>query len=239
MKSGLTTILNSPGDSGDGVNMFYDGPLNNWFRVPVGSIYTSAKPEFLSSAKGFRLKNRLVHAILYTRDKLNMKTTNADAIMTNFFLIPGGKRARSMLLKTGRPFIFPVHFRFIFLLGLSNLIKKLEISGAAGLFVAGWLPDEILKKLCKQASLPVISATAPRLDKIFSKIEAGAYAVCLPGKYVSKKMIRILHESYPFVPVIASCGRSEDSMLSCLKSGVDAVMYRPCVLFGSDREEYF
>jgi len=72
------------------------------------------------------------------------------------------------------------------------------------------------------------------LNHILSKIDAGAYAICLPGKHITKNLIDRLHESRPRIPVIASCGKSKDAMVRSLRSGVDAVIYRPCIPFGSE-----
>jgi|GEM_PF-5162116 len=212
----------------------YHDSLHRWFAVPTGPVCTSAKPRFLSFSGGFTLGNRLIHAILFARSRFNIKTTDADAVIANFFLIPGKREVKETLLKTGQPFIFPVRFWLILLFGYPFLAEKLEESGASGVFAASRLPYPMLKKLCQKISLPVISAASPSLNHILSKIDAGAYAVCIPGKSVTKKMINQLHESCPRVPVIASCGKSKDKMIHSLRSGVDAVIYRPCIPFGSE-----
>ncbi len=233
-------IWNHADTSRDETGLFYRDPLNKWFYVPAG--FTPVKPEFLSFTRGFRLKNKLVHAILSAGDEYSIQTTDADAVITNFFLT-NGKRETGRKLP-GTPVIFQIHFWSVFLFGLSNLINRIERSGAAGLYVTKWLPGSVLKKLCQETSLPVISAGKSDMDQVLFMIKAGVYAVCLPGKHVSKEMITVLHESHPNVPLIASCGKSKNTMMHCLKSGIDAIIYRPCIPFGSenrydDRRGYF
>ena len=212
----------------------YRDSLHRWFYVPTGPVYTSSKPGFLSFSKGFILENRLIQAILLSRVEISIRTTNADAVITNFYMIPRESHVKGELLKAEKPFILPVRFWFFLFRGYRALAKKLEDSGASGIFVPGWLPYPVVKKLSNNISLPVISAAYPALNHILSKIDAGAYAICLPGKHITKNLIERLHESCPRVPIIAYCGKSKDTMLRSLKSGADAVIYRPCIPLGSE-----
>jgi hypothetical protein len=214
------------------VRLSYNDQLNRWFCM--GSLYTSGKPEFLSSARGFRLKDRMIYALLSTTDELKMRTTDAEAILAGFFFLPGEKRLKNILSEAGKLIILPVNPWLSLLSGLPALVKKLEQTGAAGLYAGRWLPNTILKKICSESSLPVICATGPRLEEITLKINAGAYAVCLKSQDISRKLVNFLHEAYPYTPVIASCGRSKKRMLNCVKSRVDAVIFRPCILFETE-----
>ncbi len=118
----------------------YHDSLHRWFYVPTGPVYTSTKPGFLSFSEGFNLGNRLIHAVLLARGELHIRTTDADAVIANFFLIPGERRVKETLLKAPRPFILPVRFWFLLFMGYPVLTKKLENSGASGIFgQAGFL----------------------------------------------------------------------------------------------------
>jgi hypothetical protein len=212
--------------------LFYHDPLNRWFYI--GPLYTPGKPEFLSSVRGFRLKDRMIYALLSTTDELKIMTTDAEAILAGFFFLPSEKWLKGVLQRAGKLIILPVNPWLILLSGLPGQVKKLEQTGAAALYTGRWLSNTALKKICSESPLPVICATGPRLEKVMLKINAGAYAVCLRSQDVSKKLVSFLHETYPYTPVIASCGRSKKRMLDCVKSGVDAVIFRPCILFEAE-----
>ncbi|MGV8091153.1 MAG: hypothetical protein AB2L24_04730 [Mangrovibacterium sp.] len=213
------------------VRLSYTDPLKWFYKEP---LYTSGKPEFLSSVRGFRLKDRMIYALLSTTDEFKMKTTDAEAILPGFFFLPGEKWLKRVLPEGRKLIILPVNPWLMLLSGLPGLVKKLEQTGAAGLYAGRWLPNTVLKKICSESPLPVICATGPRLEEITLKINAGAYAACLRSQDISRKLVSFLHEAYPYTPVIASCGRSKKGMLDCVKSRVDAVIFKPCILFEAE-----
>ncbi|MGV8138458.1 MAG: hypothetical protein AB2L20_24920 [Mangrovibacterium sp.] len=89
-------IANKTGTYHGTIGLSNDGMLSRWFYV--GPLYSSSKPEFLYSARGFRLDGRLVSALLSTTTEFHMKTTDAEAILAHFFLFPGEERLKRLLI---------------------------------------------------------------------------------------------------------------------------------------------
>ncbi|MEL7586885.1 MAG: hypothetical protein AAGU19_09240 [Prolixibacteraceae bacterium] len=218
---------------------FYRGSLDRWCYVPPGHSYTSDKPAFLSSTQGFWLKNKLVHALLSARDHYDMKTTDAEAVVLNSFFMPKANRLKQIISATDTPVVLTVHPWDVIFPGISRLLRQAESAGPAALYLPGRLPLATLRRICMNSSLPVISATSPQFNEISSRVGAGAYALCLRGTHISKRLVRNLHESFPSIPVLASCGRSKRKMRKCVKSGIDAVIFEPCILSEPDLEKLF
>ena len=221
-------IANNGGNYRGTIRLCYDGMLSRWFYVDPH--YTSGKPEFLYSARGSRLKDRLISALLLTNSEFHMKTTDAEAVLANFFFFPGEQRLKRLFPESERLLVLRVQLWHILLFRLSGLVRRYDGTGASGLYAGRWLSDRALKRICSESSLPVICATGPGRDEISSKIEAGASALCLRGQDISKNRINSLHEAYPYIPVIASCGRSKKTMLNSVKAGVNAVIFKPFIL---------
>ena len=215
-------------DSEDRSLFLYKSLLSRWFYVPVGSQYLAKKPETLSSAKGFWLRNRFVHTLLSTSDEYQMWTTDADAILADFVFIPGEKRLERLFSIIKKPVIISVRFVYN-KTKLPALAKKFETYGAAGFYVPRMLPNKVLEETCSACTIPVLAASGPDVEEVRSKIEAGVFAVCIPGKDVSKELEISLHRLFPDVPVIASCNRSEKLMQRSEESGIDAVIFKPCI----------
>lgn len=218
------------------MRFLYESLLNRWFYVPVGSRYLSTKPEFSSFPKGFRLRDRWVYSLLCTGDEFEMRTTDADAILADFFIMPGEGRLKKLLSNVGKPVIISIGIEHAIISRLPDLTQKLEKTGVAGFYARRTLSNITLKKICLESSVPVISAASARSEEIISKINTGVYAICITGKNISKELVRYLHELYPDMPVIASSNRSEKLLFHNLKSGIDAVIFKPCIPFEKDWE---
>jgi len=217
----------SPG-SADRSLFLYKNLLSKWFYVPVGSQYQPEKPEAILSEKGFRLGGKFVHSLLSTRDEYTMWATDADAILADFIFIPGENRLKKLFSVIKKPVIISV--RFIYNQSkLPALAKKVETLGAAGFYVHRRVPNMVLEKICSVCTIPVFAASGPHLEEIKSKVETGIFAVCIPGKDVSKELEISLHRLFPDVPVIASCSRSEKLMQRSEESGIDAIIFKPCI----------
>ncbi len=216
----------------------YKSLLSRWFYVPAGYQYLSQKPKLHSFPRGFRLGGQLIFSILSTRDEFEMRTTDADAILAHFFIIPDEKKLKKQLSNVGKPVIISVRHTFKLSSKLADTAKKLEMAGAAGLYIGRKFPNAVLKKICSECSVPVFSASGKAEEEITSKIEAGVFAVCIPGENISKEQVRPLHELSPGAPVIASCNRSEKLMEQAVKSGIDAVIFRPCIPFKMEWEDF-
>jgi len=210
----------------------YKSLLGLWFYAPPG--YLPQKPGLHSLPHGVWLGGRMVYTILITHSLFDMIKTNADAVLANFFIIPGKSKLSKIFSTVRKPVIVSVGNTFTTSSGLAETAKKLEIAGAAGLYTGRMFPLSKLKKICSECSIPVFSASAPETEEITSKINAGVFAVCIQGKNISRKLMKTLRESFPYLPVIALCNRSQRLMERSVILGTDVVIFKPCVPFQTD-----
>lgn len=212
----------------------YKSLVGYWFSVPHG--YLPQKPILYPVPHGIWLGGRMVYSFLVTTDLYDMIMTDADAILANFYWIPPKGKLNKLFSTVGKPVVIVIRNRFVALPKLLETLKKLEAAGTTGLFAGSRISLSELKHICLASSIPVFAASGPEVEEIKSKIEAGVFAVCIQGKTVSEELIRSLHRSFPGTPVIAFCSRSEKLMGESVKSGADAVIFKPCVPFNKQSE---
>ncbi|HCE57576.1 MAG TPA: hypothetical protein DER09_07120 [Prolixibacteraceae bacterium] len=214
--------------------LLYNSILSRWFYVPVGSQKIPVKPKLLSSPEGFKLNGKLVRTVLFSCDEYEISKTDADAILSHFYFIPGNEKLKRILSIPEKPAIISIDYAFITTSGVLSLAKKLESFGAAGLYAGRKFPVDMLNKICSECTLPVFAASDADIGEITSKINAGAYALCISGKDISTELIRLLHQSFPGNPVLAMCNKSEKQMQNSVISGIDAVIFQPCIPLPDD-----
>ena len=217
-----------------GNQLQYHSILSRWFYVPVGSQNLPVKPKLFSFPGGFKLNGKLIYTILSTRDEYEMMTTDAEAILSHFYFIPGKEKLKRILTISGKPTIVTVDFAFLNPLRVLSLAKILESLSVAGLYVNRKFPVDVLGKICSESSVPVFAASSADIGEITSKINAGVYAVCLAGKDISTELTKLLHHSFPNNPVLAMCNKSEKQMQNSVQSGSDAFIFRPYIQYNYD-----
>lgn len=214
-----------------GNELQYNSILSKWFFVPIGNQRLPIKPKLYSFPGGFKLNGKLINTILSTRDKYEIWTTDADAILAHFYFIPRKEILNRILSISEKPIIVTIDFDFINPTGVLKLVKKIKSLGIGGLYIKRKFPNDVLGKICSEATVPVFAASSADIDEITSKINAGVYAVCFAGKDISTELTKLLHNTFPNNPVLAVCNKSEKQMQNSVKSGVDALIFRPCVPF--------
>ncbi len=218
-------------------NFGHEVILSRWFYVSAGLNYLPVKPKSFFARGGFPLKGKPVNSILSTCDGYEMRATDADAVLSEYILLPDHEKLRKLFDQTAKPVFVLLRHRLTPKSKLAGVAKKLETLGAAGIFTGHHFPVDELKNICNLVSIPVIALTNPDFVEIAAKINAGAFAVCLTGQNISKNLIDNLRKSFPGKSIIAACDRTEGLMSKCLEYGVDAILFKPCVPFKMDWEE--
>jgi hypothetical protein len=150
----------------------YESLTGKWFFFPFGLQYHSRKPSFLSSTKGFYLRENQIFSILFTTDEFEMRETDADAILADFLVLPGEKRLKEIFSKVNKPVIVSVRFGLSKIAKLPSIAKKIELSGAAGIYTGRMLPNSVLKKICSVCTVPVITSINTNFKDMCTKIDA-------------------------------------------------------------------
>lgn len=209
--------------------LHYTSILNRWFYVPSGVRYNSLKPAFLPDANGFVIKGRMVRNVISTYDLYEINTTNADALFIDSLFFIREERIRKIFQFTDKPVILSVPHFFTSKLKLVKIAVELENSGVSGLYTGPYFPVPELKKICSLCSVPIFSFSGTKIDEIKEKVNSGVFALCFSGKKISQPLIKNVRNMFPSVKIIALCGRSENLINKCNHTGIDAIIFKPCV----------
>ncbi len=79
------------------------------------------------------------------------------------------------------------------------------------------------------------------LTDVQSKIDAGADILNVSGGANTPKIIRKIREKFPYIPIIATGGKTEESILETIEAGANAITYAPptnAQLFKHKMQEY-
>jgi 2-keto-3-deoxy-6-phosphogluconate aldolase len=108
-----------------------------------------------------------------------------------------------------------------------NLAEDAEFQGAVGVVLNAPTPNETIEYLKQKIDIPVVITVVSEKTDIRSRLEAGADILNVSGASKTVEIVRQIRKEFPKVPIIATGGPREDSILSTIEAGANAITYTP------------
>lgn len=210
-----------------GESILNEIPNENWFLPPCPISKCVKTPLAIHYTNGFNLKETRVHSILASINEKDIKETDADAILAEFWLSPGEKTLKKIMAATNKPVIVTLNRRIRKITKIVDEAKKFEILGAKAILTGNLITCFLLDKIRNAISLPIISKSEANAEGMISRHQAGANIICISGMEVSHSLIDAVKKSFPLLPIITYAENSEEIILNSLASGINAIIFKP------------
>ena len=89
------------------------------------------------------------------------------------------------------------------------------------------MENETIIKLNEMIDIPIILTVVSEYTDIEDKIKAGVDIVNISGAAKTSKIVREIREKYPDLPIIATGGPTDESILETIEAGANAITYTP------------
>ena len=163
-------------------------------------------PEAVFQASGIVINGRRIKSFVFTTDLAIIRNCDADAVFAVFCGVGGGttKGMRTV-----------------------SLAKDVESQGAMGVVLNAPISDLNLLAVSKAVDIPVI-ATVTREDiDIAMRLESGASILNIACGYRTPEVVRKIREQFRQVPLIASGGKTNETVRETILAGANAITYTP------------
>ena len=75
--------------------------------------------------------------------------------------------------------------------------------------------------------IPVVASVVADNELVDEKIQAGAAILNVAAGAATTQVVRSIRERHPEMPIMASGGKSEDSIIATIEAGADAIVWTP------------
>lgn len=186
-------------------------------------------PEMIgANCQGLVLKNENVKSFLFSTDMALIENNDADAILAVYPFPPSPKIIKTLIDFAGKPIVCGVGG------GTTKGKKSLEVAiyaeevGAAGIIVNVPFENKDIKKIREKVSLPIIATvTSSDYNFLKGKIDAGVTIFHVSGGANTSKIVKEITDQFPDFPVMATGGKSLDSIRESIDSGSRAIVLSP------------
>lgn len=102
-----------------------------------------------------------------------------------------------------------------------------EFQGALGVVLNKPTPNDLIKRLKEKTDIPVVITVVSEKDDIEGRIAAGVDIFNVSGAAKTSDIIKKIRDIDSDVAIIATSGKTDDTIQLAIESGANAISYTP------------
>jgi hypothetical protein len=184
-------------------------------------------PEVIRHASGIRIFGRLIRSIVFSTDVALIKNCNADAVIAVYPFTPQPVITTAILGASDAPVFCGIGGGVTTGRRVLELGTDAEFKGAIGVVVNAPTPNETIALLRDKIDIPIVVTVVSESCDFRGRIEAGATILNVSGAARTPDIVRRIRADFPDLPLIATGGPTDDSILSTIEAGANAITWTP------------
>lgn len=184
-------------------------------------------PEVINDCSGIRIFGQLLKSFLFTTDVAIIRNTNANAIIAVYPFTPQPLISHSLILASDKPILCGVGGGITNGDRSINLAIDAEFQGALGVVLNKPTSNDLIKQLKDKIDIPIIITVVSESDDFLGRIKAGVDIFNVSGAEKTSNIIKIIREISNEIAIIATGGKSEETIRLAINSGANAISYTP------------
>lgn len=184
-------------------------------------------PEVINQASGIRIFGKLIKSLVFTTDVAIIRNCNANAVIAVYPFTPQPIITHSIINCSDVPVFCGVGGGTTKGKRVSNLAEDAEFQGAMGVVLNAPTPNETIEFLKQKIDIPIVITVVSDKTDIRKRIEAGADILNVSGALKTIEIVKEIREEFPEVPIIATGGPTEESIIKTIEAGANAITYTP------------
>lgn len=184
-------------------------------------------PEAIYECSGIIVFGKRIKSLVFSTDLSIIKNVNADAIIAVYPFTPQPVITQALLMAADIPVFVGVGGGLTQGQRVVNLAMFAEMQGATGVVLNAPTTNQILRHVADTIDIPTV-VTVARDDTDFDKrIEAGTSIFNVSAAADTPKIVKMIREKYPDIPIIATGGPTDESIRETIKAGANAITWTP------------
>lgn len=184
-------------------------------------------PEIIDTCSGIRIFGQLLKSFLFSTDVAIIRNTNANAIIAVYPFTPQPMISHSLILAADKPIFCGVGGGITTGDRSIDLAMDAEFQGAMGVVLNKPAPNDLIKKMKEKIDIPVLVTIVSEKEDIRGRIASGTDILNVSGAEKTSDIIKRIRDIDPDIAVIATGGKSEETIKLAIDSGANAISYTP------------
>jgi len=195
-----------------------DGALrNSYIKVPT----------VIREASGIRIFGKRMKSFIFTTDVAIIKNTDADAVIAVYPFTPMPTITQALMSVSDIPVMCGVGGGLTHGKRSANIALHAEFQGAIGVVLNGPTTDETIAYVRENIDVPIVITILSEHSDIAGKLKAGADILNVSCAAKTASVVKRIRERFPNVPIIATGGPTDESIIETIEAGANAITYTP------------
>ena len=198
-------------------------------------------PQEVYSASGIVVNGRRLKSFVFTTDLAIIRNCDADAVFAVYPFTPQQAISHANIQASYIPVFCGVGGGTTKGMRTLQLAQDVEGQGAMGVVLNSPISDLNLLAVSRVVDIPVIITVTKADTNIQARLDAGASILNVACSTETPQVVRRIREQFPDIPIIASGGKTGESIAETIAAGANAITYTPpspAVLFKEMMEKY-
>ena len=196
----------------------YTGTLRN---------HSLTLPTCISECGGIRIFGRRIKSLAFSTDVAIIKNINADAIIAVYPFTPQPVVSQAIITVSDVPVFVGVGGGITTGPRAVRLAVQAEHQGAFAVVLNAPTPNEVIREIKDVVDIPVVLTVVSAHTDIRGRLAAGADILNVSGAAATPDIVAEIRRELPEVPIIATGGPTEESILRTIRAGANAITYTP------------
>ena len=184
-------------------------------------------PETIRKCSGIVVFGKRIKSLVFSTDLCIIKNVNADAIIAVYPFTPQPVITQALLMAADIPVFAGVGGGLTGGQRVVNLAMVAEMQGATGVVVNAPTLNTVLREVTSTIDIPTIVTVVREDEDIAARVEAGAAILNVSAASATPKVVRMIKQQFPKLPVIATGGPTDESILETIHAGANAITWTP------------
>lgn len=198
-------------------------------------------PQEVYQASGIVINGRRLKSLVFTTDLAIIRNCDADAVFAVYPFTPQQAISDAIIKASYIPVFCGVGGGTTHGVRTLNLARDVESQGAMGVVLNSPISDLNLLAVSRVVDIPVIITVTKADTDIRARLESGASILNVACSTDTPRIVKKIRDAFPDVPIIASGGKTGESISATIAAGANAITYTPpstAILFKEMMEKY-
>ena len=198
-------------------------------------------PIEIRKASGIVIYGRRIKSLVFTPDLAIIKNCDADAVFAGYPFTPQQSISDAIIIASYIPVFCGVGGGTTPGVRTLNLARDVESQGAMGVVLNSPISDLNLLAVSRVVDIPVIITVTKADTDIRARLDSGASILNVACSTDTPRIVKKIRDAFPVVPIIASGGKTGESISATIAAGANAITYTPpspAILFKEMMEKY-